>query len=213
MASLYMSHPTKKKETSLWCWNNKNNEGRRPGGGAAHPCSTTLFAIIVLWVNTIFWISHSSMVADPNYDEANRMMLTILGNPPSTTAASAHLTRQSTDPAVVGFLNQNVIRSHLLSAERVHAAQQQDKSKPRLPAEALQDAPPVLFLSKEDGLTEHDMFSASWWQPVERFLEFPVHKIGIVEDDTFKPLNLAGRGRSDGRMTRDWLDFAIEHLR
>jgi len=115
-------YPTKKKETSPWCWNssNKNNEGRRRNGAAQHSCSTPLFAVLVLLVNTIFWIWHSTS-ANPNvYDAAaNRMMMAMLGaNQPSTTTAAStteHFTSQSTDAAAVGLLNHNVIRSHLLA--------------------------------------------------------------------------------------------------
>ena len=33
-----------------------------------------------------------------------------------------------------------------------------------------------------------------------------------VESDAFKPILRAGNGFADARMTRDWLDFSVEHL-
>jgi hypothetical protein len=57
-----------------------------------------------------------------------------------------------------------------------------------------------------------DVFAASWWQTMSRFMEFDVEEIHIVEDDAFKPIMKAGNGFNDVRMARDWLDFSLEHL-
>lgn len=76
------------------------------------------------------------------------------------------------------------------------------------------EPPPLdrLFL-KGDELTIKDMFSASWWERIDRFLDFDAeNEINIVEDDSFKPILKAGHGHADVRMTRDLLDFCVEHL-
>ena len=64
-----------------------------------------------------------------------------------------------------------------------------------------------------DTLNERDIFSAAWWQHIPRFLELDVEKyVQNVEADAFKPVLRAGRGFDDARLTRDWLDFSVEHL-
>ena len=64
-----------------------------------------------------------------------------------------------------------------------------------------------------DQLIERDIFSAAWWQHIPRFLELDVEKyVQNVESDAFKPVLRAGRGFDDARLTRDWLDFSVEHL-
>ena len=69
-----------------------------------------------------------------------------------------------------------------------------------------------LFLKGYE-VTNKDVFSASWWERVDRFLDFDAeHEINTVEDDSFKPILSAGNGHSDVRMTRDLLDFCVEHL-
>ena len=71
---------------------------------------------------------------------------------------------------------------------------------------------PIDFIPIED-LQILDIFAASWWQSVPRFLELNVTKyVQTVEDDAFAPILKAGRGFKDARMTRDWLDFSVEHL-
>jgi len=58
-----------------------------------------------------------------------------------------------------------------------------------------------------------DIFAASWWQSVPRFLEANVERdVENVEGDAFVPIQRAGRGMEDVRMTRDWLDMSVEHL-
>ena len=58
-----------------------------------------------------------------------------------------------------------------------------------------------------------DIFAAAWWQRMPRFLELDVERYLLnVEADAFKPILRAGNGFDDVRMTRDWLDFSVEHL-
>lgn len=64
-----------------------------------------------------------------------------------------------------------------------------------------------------DQLNDRDIFSAAWWQRMPRFFELDVERyVQNVESDAFKPVLRAGRGFDDARLTRDWLDFSIEHL-
>lgn len=87
--------------------------------------------------------------------------------------------------------------------------------------ESLPESPPLhvqhkisdqLFLKGRE-LNGLDTFSASWWERTERFLEFnPSVQIHSVEDDAFKPIQKAGKGHHDVRMTHDLLDFSVEHL-
>ncbi len=63
-----------------------------------------------------------------------------------------------------------------------------------------------------DNLRERDVFAASWWMRRERFLQTKVRNIVGVEQDAFIPILSAGRGRKDVRMTKDWLDFSLEHM-
>jgi len=67
---------------------------------------------------------------------------------------------------------------------------------------------------KGRAMTNKDMFAASWWQSTERFLDFKnaANELKIVEDDSFKPILKAGKGHSDVRMSRDLLDFNVEHI-
>ena len=58
-----------------------------------------------------------------------------------------------------------------------------------------------------------DIFAAAWWERMPRFLELDVERYVLnVEADAFKPILRAGNGFDDVRMTRDWLDFSVEHL-
>ena len=62
-------------------------------------------------------------------------------------------------------------------------------------------------------LSPFDIFSASWWQSRERFLAFDaINGIKSVEDDAFGPIYKAGKGIDDACVTRDLLDFCVEHL-
>jgi len=66
---------------------------------------------------------------------------------------------------------------------------------------------------KGPNITHRDSFSASWWQRTERFLDFDARKeIHTVEDDAFAAIKTAGRGHKDACMTKDLLDFSVEHL-
>lgn len=71
---------------------------------------------------------------------------------------------------------------------------------------------PVDFIPTGDLDPNYDVFAASWWQSVERFLQLDTETIKTVEDDSFAPVLRAGRGFEDSRMALDWLDFSIEHL-
>jgi len=69
-----------------------------------------------------------------------------------------------------------------------------------------------LFLGSKE-IVGNEIFSASWWQRTERFMELDIDRyIRTVEDDSFAAVKKAGRGREDARMARDFLDFSIEHL-
>ena len=70
---------------------------------------------------------------------------------------------------------------------------------------------PVHYIPTRN-LTDYNIFAASWWQNVPRFLEVDVELIWNVEGDAYVPIKRAGRGVKDVRMTVDWLDFSIEHL-
>jgi hypothetical protein len=74
-----------------------------------------------------------------------------------------------------------------------------------------QDTPNVQFISPSN-LTGTDIFAASWWQTISRFLESDKNRIGNVEGDAFVPIRRTKRGDRDVRMAVDWLDFSIEHL-
>jgi hypothetical protein len=64
-----------------------------------------------------------------------------------------------------------------------------------------------------DQLAEMDMYSGAWWQSIERFsLLDAATLIENLEGASFAPLTKVGHGIKDGRMTRDFLDFSIEHL-
>ena len=71
----------------------------------------------------------------------------------------------------------------------------------------------ALFIDPSE-LSLRDGFSATWWQSVDRFLEFlnpnPIHNqhMMFVEGASFAFYEFA---RDDVRMTRDWLQFAVEH--
>lgn len=70
-----------------------------------------------------------------------------------------------------------------------------------------------MFL-KGRAMTNKDVFAASWWQCTERFLDFKdaASELKTVEDDSFKPILKAGNGHADVRMSRDLLDFNVEHI-
>jgi len=54
-----------------------------------------------------------------------------------------------------------------------------------------------------------DSFSASWLMNVNRFMNINADAIATCEDGCFQPF-LQYRG--DVRMTRDWLEFSVEHM-
>jgi hypothetical protein len=60
--------------------------------------------------------------------------------------------------------------------------------------------------------SESDVYAGSWWQSVPRFLEVDITAIGNLEGNSFAAIYSAGRSISDAQMTRDYLDFAVEHL-
>lgn len=57
-----------------------------------------------------------------------------------------------------------------------------------------------------------DEYSACWMQSVERFLQANLTAIEILEDAAFVPIHLSSNGAKDIRMTRDYLDFSVEHM-
>jgi len=61
----------------------------------------------------------------------------------------------------------------------------------------------------EDIAHINDLFSASWIMNVDQFLRIETDNINIIEDGCFQPFRQPG---SDVRMTRDWLNFAVEHM-
>jgi len=66
-----------------------------------------------------------------------------------------------------------------------------------------------LLKGGEDNLDLHDAFAATWWQSTERFLGQDFRSMDAVEDGCF---SMFERSFEDVRMTRDWLDFSVEHL-
>ena len=54
------------------------------------------------------------------------------------------------------------------------------------------------------------VYSAAWFQSTERFRYNQVKKISYLEDAVFKATKL--QGAQNVRLTRDWLDFGVEHL-
>jgi len=69
------------------------------------------------------------------------------------------------------------------------------------------------FLKGRKEVPGNDIFSASWWQRTDRFLQVNVTRtFHLVEDNAFVPILKAGRGGRDIRMARDLLDFSVEHL-
>jgi hypothetical protein len=68
------------------------------------------------------------------------------------------------------------------------------------------------FLDPKD-LQDEDRYAASWWMTRERFMRVNVSDIGNLEGASFVPLSpLHGEEEDVVRMTRDWLDFSVEHL-
>jgi hypothetical protein len=57
-----------------------------------------------------------------------------------------------------------------------------------------------------------EVYSAAWWQSVERFLECPIEEITHLEGATYIPVKNSGNGQDDAHMTVDYLDFMVEHL-
>jgi hypothetical protein len=57
-----------------------------------------------------------------------------------------------------------------------------------------------------------DVYSAAWWQSVERFMECKLDEIRTLEDATFQPVFNAGHGQHDVAMTVDYMDFSVEHM-
>ena len=55
----------------------------------------------------------------------------------------------------------------------------------------------------------NDLFSASWLMNLRHFTDIKTELIGTVEDACFQPF---WQYSSQVRMTRDWLEFAVEHL-
>jgi len=54
-----------------------------------------------------------------------------------------------------------------------------------------------------------DCFSASWLMNINRFMDINIDKIQTCEDACFQPLR---QYKSHVRMTRDWLEFTVEHM-
>jgi len=54
-----------------------------------------------------------------------------------------------------------------------------------------------------------DLFSASWLMNVRQFMGINVNRIATCEDGCFQPFRQCS---NDVRMTRDWLECAVEHM-
>ncbi|KAG7374627.1 hypothetical protein IV203_013722 [Nitzschia inconspicua] len=56
------------------------------------------------------------------------------------------------------------------------------------------------------------IYTAAWWQSVERFVGCPIDEIKSLKDATIVPVRRSGNGQDDCHMTVDYLDFMVEHL-
>ena len=63
-----------------------------------------------------------------------------------------------------------------------------------------------------DDTSTLDVYSAAWWQNIERFMGCNLNEIATLEDATFVPVQRAGRGVRDVAMTIDYMDFSVEHM-
>jgi len=66
------------------------------------------------------------------------------------------------------------------------------------------------YLRFEDDIAAmNDLFSASWIMNLKQFKAIDIDRIATVEDACFQPFR---QNRNDVRMTRDWLEFCVEHM-
>ena len=158
-----------------------------------------------------------------NWKHAELAMLA--GVPPNSVPTTAAAAAVVSAAASSSALDQEVVKDpsqhqHRHAAGRQSAPQLTQPIRPTTTQEAPLEQPELANPTKPERLflighevTNHDAFSASWWQRIDRFLELDAeHEINTVEDDSFKPILKAGRGHDDIRMTRDLLDFCVEHL-
>ena len=68
---------------------------------------------------------------------------------------------------------------------------------------------PVYLLDSSHIPDGKDFFSATWLQPVEKFLMLDTDRIKTVEAGCFAVIR---SNRESLRMTLDWLDFSVEHM-
>jgi hypothetical protein len=66
----------------------------------------------------------------------------------------------------------------------------------------------VTHLMKSPEFEHQDPYSGMWWQNVKGFMKFPASELGNLEAASFGAIRELERVL----MTRDWLDFAVEHL-
>lgn len=77
---------------------------------------------------------------------------------------------------------------------------------------SLQSYIPSFIPVSQLNFDRQDSFAASWWQTVDRFLDCDLDLIENVEGDVFVVINQAGNGEDDVVMTKDFLDFSVEHV-
>ena len=66
----------------------------------------------------------------------------------------------------------------------------------------------VSYLDIRDLRGHGDAYAGAWWMSVERFATFPTDHITNNEAAMFRAME----PNTDIRMTRDWMEFAVEHL-
>lgn len=68
----------------------------------------------------------------------------------------------------------------------------------------------VHFLHPSDFNTFGEYYSGMWWQRLDNFINTSYDEMGVPEDASFK--SYIFHHYRDIRLTRDWVDFSVEHL-
>jgi hypothetical protein len=115
--------------------------------------------------------------------------------------------------SVTRFFDENENRRALLAlATTTNTLQHEYYQSIENPSSRLETSPQeekqVYFL-KEEQLHINDPFSATWLQPLDKFMKVNTSNINTVEDGCFEVFRTSPKAV---RMTLDWLDFSVEHM-